>query len=182
MSWANQFSDHTRHKVFTSYYHRDDQYYKHEFDGAFSHMFINKSVQPGDIATDNSDEYIKRLIQEDYISDASVVVVLVGPNTKSRKHVDWEISAGLNKKTRGYSGLVGILLPSFRLQPNGKYLYADVPPRLADNIKTGYATMYTWDDASTRMKDIIAAAFDGRVSAASKIDNSRIQARYDGYC
>jgi hypothetical protein len=35
-----------------------------------------KSVQPGDIDTDNSDQYIKRLIQEDYIGDASVVMVL----------------------------------------------------------------------------------------------------------
>lgn len=182
MSWYDQISDQTKHKVFISYYHRDDEYYKHLFEGAFSHIFVNKSVQPGDIATNNSDEYIKRLIQEDYISDASVVIVLVGPNTKSRKHVDWEISAGLNKKVNGYSGLVGILLPNFRLQPDGKYLYADIPPRLADNIKSGYADMYGWDYACTHMKEIVGEAFDKRVSLVHKIHNSRIQAQYDGYC
>lgn len=115
MGWYDQISDETKHKVFISYYHHDDQYFKHVFEGSFGHMFTNKSVEPGDIATDNSDEYIKRLIQEDYISDSSVVLVLVGRNTKSRKHVDWEISAGLNKKVNGYSGLVGILLPTFQM-------------------------------------------------------------------
>jgi len=182
MTWYDQIWEDTRHKVFISYYHHDDEYYKHLFEGASSHIFISKSVQPGDIAAENSDEYIKRLIQEDYISDASVVVVLVGLNTKSRKHVDWEISAGLNKKVGGYSGLLGILLPTFRLQPNGEYLYADIPPRLADNIKSGYADIYGWDHACSHMKEIVAGAFNKRISAATKIDNSRIQAAYDGYC
>jgi hypothetical protein len=182
MSWYDQISDDTRHKVFISYYHHDDEYYKSLLEGAFSHIFISKSVQPGDIATESSDEYIKCLIQEDYISDASVIIVLVGLNTKGRKHVDWEISAGLNKKVNGYSCLVGILLPTFRLQPDGKYLYADIPPRLADNILSGYAVMYLWDYACTHMKDIVGEAFDKRISAADKIDNSRIQAQYDGYC
>lgn len=96
-----------RHKVFVSYYHHDDQAYRNAFERAFSSVYIVKTVQEGDIATDNSDEYIKRLIQEDFISDASVVVVLVGPKTKCRKHVDWEVSAGLDKKVRGYSGVMG---------------------------------------------------------------------------
>ena len=182
MSWYDQLPYQTKHKVFISYYHHDDEYYKHLFDGAFSHIFINKSVQPGDIDTDNSDEYIKHLIQKDYISDASVVIVLVGQNTKSRKHVDWEISAGLNKKVNGYSGLVGILLPTFKLQPNGNYFYSDIPPRLADNIKSDYAEMYVWDYACTHMKDIVEEAFEKRISAVNKIDNSLLQERYDGYC
>ena len=88
----------TRHKVFISYYHKDDQPYKDAFEKAFSHFFINKSVQDGDINTDVSTEYIKQLIQKDFITDASVLVVLFGPNTWGRKHVDWEISAVLNKK------------------------------------------------------------------------------------
>jgi hypothetical protein len=182
MSYYSQFTDQTKHKVFLSFYHHDDEYYKHLFEGSFGHIFINKSVHPGDIATDNSDEYIKHLIQEDYISDASVVIVLVGPNTKSRKHVDWEISAGLNKKLNGYSGLAGILLPNFKLQANGNYFYSDIPPRLADNIQSGYAKMYRWDYACTIMKDIIEEAFQKRISSSDKINNSRIQARYDGYC
>ena len=50
----------------------------------------------------------KELIRENYISDTSVVVVLVGKNTYCRKHVDWEISAGLLNN----AGLIGLALPS----------------------------------------------------------------------
>jgi len=58
-----------KHKVFISYYHKDDSYYRERFESLFGHLFMNTSVKPGDIDTDDSDEYIKRLIQEDYISD-----------------------------------------------------------------------------------------------------------------
>src|SRR6266851_8455860 len=104
-----------RHKVFSSYYHHDDQSYRNWLENNFSDVAIFKSVQPGDIATDNSAEYIKRLIQEGYIEDSSIVVVLVGAKTKCRKHVDWEISAGLSSKVGGRSGLMGILLPTIAL-------------------------------------------------------------------
>lgn len=101
-----------RHKVFISFYHHDDQVYKNYIDRYLSSNIINKSVMEGEYCTDNSDEYIKRLIREDKISDSSVVVVLVGPNTKNRKHVDWEIYAGLRPSINGNSGLIGF---SYRL-------------------------------------------------------------------
>ena len=97
-----------KHKLFISYYHSDDEYYRDKFEELFGDLFINKSVQIGDIDDDLSDEYIKRLIRENYISDTSVVVVLVGKNTYCRKHVDWEISAGLLNN----AGLIGLALPS----------------------------------------------------------------------
>lgn len=97
-----------RHKVFISFYHHDDQVYKNYIDRYLSSNIINKSVMEGEYCTDNSDEYIKRLIREDKISDSSVIVVLVGPNTKNRKHVDWEIYAGLRPSINGNSGLIGI--------------------------------------------------------------------------
>ena len=154
-----------RHKNFISYYHKEDEVYRTYFETAFKDAFINKSVQPGEIDPDNSSEYVKRLILEDYITDASVVTVLVGANTLKRKHVDWEIAAGLNKKVGGYSGLIGILLPSFPLLPNGDFRYADLPPRLAANAKTGYASIYTWSQATQNaqtINSIIEAAFQAR--------------------
>ena len=84
----NYFNDRPKRKVFVSYYHKDDQKYKNYIDNNFKDIMINKSVMDNDIDSDNSDEYIKRLIRENYISDSSVVVVLVGRNTKTRKHVD----------------------------------------------------------------------------------------------
>lgn len=164
-----------KHKVFISFYHKDDQCYKDCIDQNLSDNIINKSVFDGEYDPDNSDEYIKRLIREDKISDSSVVVVLVGPNTRKRKHVDWEIYAGLTQKANGNSGLIGILLPEFPLTNGNNYLYKDLPTRLADNVKSGYAKIYTWNDAVNNFDSIIQTAFENRVSRKDRIVNSRIQ-------
>ena len=164
----------TRHKVFLSYYHDNDQFYKNEFERLFGHLFINKSVGKGEIDSDLSDEYIKRLIQKGYITDTSVFIVLVGPKTYCRKHVDWEISAAISQKVGGYSGILGILLPTFSIYPNDVYYYKDLPPRLADNVKTGYANIYTWNWITTyeaRIKDAVEEAFNSRIRESDKIDN-----------
>ena len=164
-----------RHKVFISFYHHDDQVYKNYIDKYLSRNIINKSVSDGEYSTDNSDEYIKRLIREEKISDSSVVVVLVGPNTKNRKHVDWEIYAGLRSSINGNSGLVGIFLPTMRKADNGGYYYADMPARLADNIKSNYADFYDWNYAISNFDSIIEKAFNNRITRRKLIDNSRPQ-------
>jgi len=167
----------TKHKVFISYYHKQDEKYRTLFERKFGHLFINKSVGLGEIDSDNSTDYIKRLIQQNYISDSSVVLVLVGPKTYCRKHVDWEISAGLNKKVGGYSGLLGILTPDFQLT-DGNYYYENLPARLADNVKSKYANIYTWDyvcATESLIKEAIDNVFRSRIDLANNIDNSRLQ-------
>lgn len=104
-----------------------------------------------------------------------MVVVLVGPNTKNRKHVDWEIYAGLRASVNGNSGLIGIFLPTVRKAEEGGYYYADMPGRLADNIRSGYADFYDWDYAIKHFDSIIESAFNNRIERRSKINNSRIQ-------
>lgn len=169
------------HKVFVSYYHKEDEYYKDRFDKLFGHLFINKSVEPGDIDTDNSTDYIKHLIQEDYISDASVLVVLVGRKTYCRKHVDWEISAALNKKVGGgYSGLLGLLLPTYQGYGENKYEPNTIPARLHDNLKSGYAKLYRWTEDENEIQKWIEEAFRAREDKVDSIDNStRKQMEYN---
>lgn len=162
----------SKHKIFISYYHYDDEFYRKEFEKLFGHLLINKSVEPGDIDDDNSDDYIRRLIQEDYVSDASVVVVLVGPKTYCRKHVDWEIAAGLNKKVGGYSGLLGICLPEHPDFQKDNFTEKITPPRLVDNINSGYAKYYDWITDSTAMNTRIEEAFQRRANQKDKIINS----------
>lgn len=164
-----------KHKVFISFYHQDDQEYKNYIDRWLSRNIINKSVMTGEYNPDNSDEYIKRLIREDKVSDSSVVIVLVGPNTRRRKHVDWEIYAGLRASVNGSSGLIGIMLPELRQAPDGGYYYADMPGRLADNIKSGYADWCTWEYAKNHFDEIVESAYNKRISARNKLDNSRTQ-------
>jgi len=178
MSWDYLFESkkETQHKVFISYYHKDDEYYRNRFEDLFGHLFINRSVKPGDIDTDVSTEYIKCLIQQNYITGTSVVVVLVGPNTGGRKYVDWEISVALSKKVGGYSGLLGISLP------DREFWYDEIPPRLADNVKRGYAKIYTWDSAcvsESRIKSIIEEAFQNRIDKVDRINNSREHFKYN---
>lgn len=170
----------SKHKVFLSYYHQDDEPYRDAFEQKFGGLFIAKSVHPGDIDSDLGDEYIKRLIQEGYISDSSIVLVLVGAKTLCRKHVDWETSAGLSKKVGGYSGLLGVLLPSVRRSANGNYDLAAVPARLADNVKTRYAKMYDWTAltaSASAVRQALETAFEDRMGKKHLIDNSRIQMR-----
>ena len=175
----------TRHKVFVSFYHKDDEHYRAKFERDFGHLFIAKSVPAGGIASENSDDYIKRLIREGYLEDASVVVVLVGPKTKCRKHVDWEISAGLNRKVGGYSGLLGILLPTFPLDAEGKYQHDDIPRRLDANVTSGFAKLYRWSYLTKDEGRVVAAiqeTFDRRASHSDKIVNATIPQRERDSC
>ena len=163
------------HKVFISLYHHDDQKYKNYIDIYLSEGIINKSVMYGEYDPDDSNLYIKRLIREDKISDASVVVVLVGPNTRKRKHVDWEIYAGLRASINGSAGLVGVLLPEFPIASNGDYCIDDLPPRLGDNVSSGYASIYTWQRFVSNFNSIIDTAFNNRLTKKTLIENNRTQ-------
>lgn len=164
-----------RHKVFVSFYHDDDEKYRTKWDELFDSIFINKSVQSGDIDADNSADYIKRLIHDKYLEDTSVLVVLVGPNTRCRKHVDWEISAALNKKVGGYSGLLGLELPTHPDYRKGTYTPDLLPPRLADNARSGYAHIADWTTDPAKVYSLVHAAFLRRETATNLIDNSREQ-------
>ena len=139
-----------RHKVFISYYHADDQEYKDRLVQALDSKFVDKSVSQGDIHDEGLrlDE-IRRRIRDDHIADATVTIVLIGPCTWQRKHVDWEISASLiHRWNNQRCGLLGLLLPShtdYRKAPDKRNLRL-IPPRLAANIANPdpFAVIYDW--------------------------------------
>ena len=85
------------HKVFVSYHHRSDQGNKEalvEF-GEKHGIFVDRSVDTGDIPDDWPDERIRRAIRDQYLRDSTVTIVLVGRETRRRKHVDWEIHSSM---------------------------------------------------------------------------------------
>ena len=163
-----------RRKLFVSYHHKD-QDYRDELDRHFNHLFINKSVCAGEIDTELSTEYVDRLIRDDYISDASVVLVLIGPRTYCRKHVDWEIAAGLNPKVRGRSGLFGMLLPNHPDYVSATYWRPLIPPRLLDNVDTGYAEIYHWTLNQQQVVWMVNRAFDKKNDRFVRSVNTRLQ-------
>lgn len=162
----------TRHKVFISYYH-EDEYYRNKFEELFGDLFINTSVKYGEIDDSLSTEYIKRLIREKHITNSSVVVVLAGPKTYCRKHVDWEISAGLLKN----AGVIGLILPNHKDHNQKTWTPNRYPPRLEDNLRSGYAKLYDWTTNSQSIVNYIENAFHNR--NPNLIKNSRTQMKYN---
>jgi len=168
----------TRHKVFISYHHANDQHYRDLFEGIFSaeaevkkslaeilygqshDIFISRSVQIGEIDTSLSTDTIRQKIRDEYLRDSTVTVVLVGSETWKRKHVDWEIGSSIrNTRYNPRSGLLGILLPTYPYTSPSKYT---IPPRLYYNIKCGYAKLYHWNNDPNTVCQWIQEAFDRR--------------------
>ena len=102
------------HKVFISHHHRNDQGYKEALVevGERHAIFVDRSVDTGDIPDEWSDERIRREIRDHYLRDSTVTIVLVGEETKRRKHVDWEIHSSMyDGSVNRRSGVVVINLP-----------------------------------------------------------------------
>lgn len=146
-----------RHKVFISYYHQDDQWYKDYLISLTElnpetwleqSIFEDYSVHENEIDdTDMSDEQIRREIRDNYIADATVLVLLCGENTKRRKHIDWEIHAAMyDSNANPKMGILVIDLPS--IAPYSKMLAcsSDEEQVMGSNIN--------WVPASKNLADI----------------------------
>ena len=103
-----------KHKVFISYHHDNDQEYKNKLLelNKEHEIFIDRSVDTGDIDDNLTDESKRIKIRDEYLRDSTVTILLVGTETKNRKHIDWEIYSSMidglvNKK----SGIIAINLP-----------------------------------------------------------------------
>ena len=78
-------------------------------------VFIDGSVDMGEIPEDWDDQKIREYIRDEHLKDTTVTILLVGTETKNRKHIDWELYSSMydgtvNKK----SGIIVILLPSVK--------------------------------------------------------------------
>jgi hypothetical protein len=161
-----------RHKVFISYFHTDDQNYKNElinmteynFDtNKIQSIFDDYSVHEDEIDdTGKTSEQIRQIIRDDYINEATVLILLCGQNTKTRKYIDWELHAAMfNTTKKPKLGILVINLPTINqsrrsgeesekqlINPNGKWitvssrqeyeeLYPSMPIRIVDNFESG---------------------------------------------
>ena len=155
-----------RHKVFISYHHENDQWYRDAFEKMFAganNIMVSKSVQIGDIDDGLSVDRIRRIIREQYIRDATVTVVLVGKDTWRRKHVDWEIGASIRQTEYSpRAGLLGVLLPTYPGYSSSSYNPYTIPPRLYRNIECGYAKLYSWNENANLVADWIQLAYETR--------------------
>ena len=68
-----------RHKVFISF-HEEDIGYKKRFVQKGTNVFVDRSVDTGDIRDEGLKiETIRQKIRDEYIRDATVAIVLIGP-------------------------------------------------------------------------------------------------------
>lgn len=149
------------HKVFVSYHHANDQCYRDKFEKICSNVLVSKSVQIDDIKTNLQTETIHQKIRDEYLKDSTVTVVLIGQDTWKRKHVDWEIASSIrDTEYNPRSGLIGILLPSYR-SPDYvcNYTNSTIPPRLYYNINCNFAKIYSWSDNPNNVQSWIHKAF-----------------------
>lgn len=156
----------TKHKVFISYHHANDQWDRDRFEKLFSsyyNVFISKSVQIGEISPFLKTDTIRQKIRDEYLRDSTVTVVLIGKETWKRKHVDWEIGASLRHTSlNSRSGLLGIFLPDHPDFGRDKYKPYIIPPRLHYSAKCGYAALHDWSDDPSIVADWIENAFNKR--------------------
>ena len=166
-----------RHKVFVSFHH-DDQYYKDLFARMMEDDIVDKSVEDGDIDDANlKTDTIRQKIRDDFIADATVTAVLIGPCTWQRKHIDWEIGSSLrDTEKNSRCGLLGILLPNHPDFGKRKYRPRLMPPRLADNCggNNPYAGLYVWSSKTLNIRKWIHVAYE-RKKRTPYPNNSRKQ-------
>lgn len=192
-----------RHKVFISYYHCDDQYYKNKLvemnyfnpeKEKYESIFEDYSVRTGDIDdTFMTAEQIRRKIRDEYIKDASVLILLCGKNTRKRKHVDWELHAAMyDSEVNSKMGIIVINLPeinqgnrvsdeseknlvspysnwcSFSSREEFECSYPYMPSRIIDNlVKQVQITVVDWNRISNNysiLMQLIDNAFRRRKS------------------
>lgn len=168
------------HRAFICYHHENDQYYKNllEQKAKDEGLFINWSVGDGDIPEDWSDKKIRKFIRDNYLKDSRVTIVLVGRETRGRKHIDWEIYSSMyDGKINRKSGIIVILLPECESQyihvpdkKDGRYyrgrinlckeetksklfyksIYPSMPDRIVENltVKNSLIAIVNWSDLS----------------------------------
>ena len=167
----------SRHKVFISFHHNEDQKYKDRFAKLMKDDMVDKSVGDGDIDANLHIDTVRREIRDKFIADATVTVVLIGPHTWKRKHVDWEIHSSLRFTEYNLrNGVLGILLPAHPDFGKEEYDPHLIPPRLADNCgeeSDPYACIYDWEENPTAIRKWIHHAFMRRERTPP--DNARKQ-------
>ena len=159
------------HNVFISYHHDNDQAYKNaliEYGKNFG-VFLDKSVDIGEIPEDWSDQAIREKIRDEYLRESTVTILLTGTETKRRKHVDWELySSMFDGKKNKKSGILVINLPSVQCS----YLsaaYGDDEKRLIYPDIESWTRIDSWSEQAQRYPHLPDRIIDNLVAPNARI-------------
>jgi hypothetical protein len=110
---------------------------------------------------------------------------MLGPCTRTRKYVDWEIQASLRQgATMTPNGLMGIRLPTYQWNVSGypDRLNANLLPWERIGIDECYARAYPWPSNAEELGAWIDDAYNARTWRAHLINNSRDRYTYNKWC
>ena len=125
-----------KHKVFISFHHEDKSYKDWLIRTLGQAYIVDQSLNDEAMEHHKDSEMVQKNLHDEFIRDAVVTVVLVGPSTWQRKQVDWEIASSLRTtEHNARCGLLAYLLPNHIEYGKAQYRYKLLPPRLADNLK-----------------------------------------------
>lgn len=118
-------------KVFISY-HRADEKYRDEIEQMLKDNGIPYYAVPKDSNfNEKNHQHIKDLIVQN-MQKCNVVLCIVGKETYSRPHVDWELHEALKGDTKCRKGILAVMLEK-RLDNKNNIDFGTFPNRLEDN-------------------------------------------------
>ena len=118
-------------RVFISY-HRADEKYRDKIEKMLKNNCISYFVVPKSVNFNGKNhQYIKDIINEK-MCDCDVILCIVGKETYSRPHVDWELHEALKGRINQRKGILVVMLER-RLDNKNSINYATFPNRLQDN-------------------------------------------------
>lgn len=156
-------------KIFISY-HRADTKYRKKLESILDEEEIEYYAVPENKQFNGQNhQYIKDQIIS-CMSDCSIVICLIGQETYSRPHVDWEIHAALRGGVRKRKGLIAVML-EVRGDSKNDIDYETFPNRIQDNEE--YAVIEQFASLSERLYYAIEIAENNRKNKELNINNSR---------
>lgn len=168
-----------RHKVFLSFHKVDlDRVlgFIRTFDTGLDVFIYRAITMPDDVIKSTDAEYVMSRIRNNFLSDSTVTMVLVGACTWARRFVDWEVQASLRRPADGLpNGLLAVLLdPSARA--------GVLPPRVRLNVDSGYARFYSYPATGVNLASWIEDAFMARLAREGLRRNPRDRMEYNRAC
>ena len=179
LSSYNFLGDEPVHKIFISYHHNNDQVYKKKLLtlNNMHDIFLDCSVDTGDIDGGLDDAAIREIIRDERLRDSTVTILLAGTETRKRKHVDWEIYSSMyDGKVNKKSGVLVVNLPTVNCTyytathvDEKKVVYPDTTNWMLIDSRTEYESRYPHMPA--RIIDNLVKT-EGKISV---VDWSRIE-------
>lgn len=157
-------------KVFISY-HRADTKAREHIEDLLKDNDIQFYAVPKDVNFDGEHhQYIKDTILQG-MNDCDVLLCIVGKDTYTRPHVDWELHEALKGNIHTRRGILAVMLEK-RGDSKNNIDYATFPNRLEDN--EDYIVIEQYASLQDRLKDALDKALDNSRNKDMQVNNSRL--------